>query len=932
MTLVVTFTGRVPLTTPGAGSWLQVWSYTIQPTLPTDLLPGQRVALALPADADVRDPALFPGVPALNGTFLETDDGISRRYVGRVVSGTGAQTVSFVAPQAQQNRELLLVTQSQAGRPWSVKPFATSASGPSDNVGTLPAPAPAPGPGPGRPVGDFAGTVPYASELFGVYQPLPGWLGYASTARAAAALGAPLPKEALGGDGPGRLTLGEGPLAPLAPLAVWGNRPPTDGILSPVGLVNLFREYFFEFDTFLGTPVGHLWLSPGGTVEVVETSTRRTLVERTAEQSETSTHKTEEELTDQTDLADAVKESNANETSLGVTSNASANYVGIVHADVSASYSTRNTTNKSSEVSHKHSRTQSSKASSEITRNFKTTFKTVTETTDTSSRRYVVQNTTDKLINYELRRKMRKVGVQLQHIGTQLSWQVFVGDPGRALGLGELVHVVPAPDLTSLKQPVEPAPLAQAHVTYSDNYPIQQTADSKNAPHQDADWVKEDGWDRLWRGEEDEYIVAHFEYSAPPPGPGWKLSTAPGNEIRKVSATTSNGQVAKFLATYEVLDPTSGRFRVNCTNVHFGGGPYVAFTLALVWEPPPPEQDPALQRYLAELALYEREVAKVQRAAYAQAVHDRLDLISKVRQRDSEDLRKEERHSVFSDLIGQLDLFPGQDAKRHLSAELIRGMFDVDQMLYFVEPDYWRPAPTTGTSGDGHTPPAGAEAAAVRPGADSVGRYPVPPHDWEATSGDPVGGATVTSRFSHTGSVNPPRATTSTPQDQLEYRVDYLITENTPPAPTGSSLGWLIQADGDERRNEFLNASWVKAVLPVRPGHELDALGWLSSAHVEGDAALDKDYTWQSGDPADWQGRSIGWVLQALAAELQARNTDITRTLAAERVFETGFDPLDGGFRPADPYQIFDQWTEVLPTDQVVAVEVTYDPKTGRQL
>ncbi|MET9086821.1 hypothetical protein ABZX77_33910 [Streptomyces sp. NPDC004237] len=106
MTLVVTFTGRVPLTTPGTGSWLQVWSNTIQPTLPTDLLPGQRVALALPADADVRDPALFPGVPALNGTFLETDDGISRHYVGRVVSGTGTQTVSFVAPQAQQNREL----------------------------------------------------------------------------------------------------------------------------------------------------------------------------------------------------------------------------------------------------------------------------------------------------------------------------------------------------------------------------------------------------------------------------------------------------------------------------------------------------------------------------------------------------------------------------------------------------------------------------------------------------------------------------------------------------------------------------------------------------------------------------------------------------------------------------------------------------------
>jgi hypothetical protein len=48
-------------------------------------------------------------------------------------------------------------------------------------------------------------------------------------------------------------------------------------------------------------------------------------------------------------------------------------------------------------------------------------------------------------------------------------------------------------------------------------------------------------------------------------------------------------------------------------------------------------------------------------------------------------------------------------------------------------------------------------------------------------------------------------------------------------------------------------------------------------------------------------------------------------------VFEKGFDPLEGGFRPAEPYQVFDQWVEVLPTDQVVAVEVNYDPKTGQQ-
>jgi hypothetical protein len=63
-----------------------------------------------------------------------------------------------------------------------------------------------------------------------------------------------------------------------------------------------------------------------------------------------------------------------------------------------------------------------------------------------------------------------------------------------------------------------------------------------------------------------------------------------------------------------------------------------------------------------------------------------------------------------------------------------------------------------------------------------------------------------------------------------------------------------------------------------------------------------------------------------------------------EKVYEHGFYPLQGGFRigltsaGADPnnqdpnFQIFDQWIEVLPTDQVVPVEVSYEPKTGRQL
>jgi len=42
--------------------------------------------------------------------------------------------------------------------------------------------------------------------------------------------------------------------------------------------------------------------------------------------------------------------------------------------------------------------------------------------------------------------------------------------------------------------------------------------------------------------------------------------------------------------------------------------------------------------------------------------------------------------------------------------------------------------------------------------------------------------------------------------------------------------------------------------------------------------------------------------------------------LPTEKVFEHGFDPLAGGVAlGAEAFEVFSQWTEVLPTDQVAA-------------
>ena len=168
---------------------------------------------------------------------------------------------------------------------------------------------------------------------------------------------------------------------------------------------------------------------PGGTVELVEVSTRRQLVERVTEISvETALH-TETSLTQQDELSDAVRQENTSNTKFGVslnTNNAfSLGSVFTTSIGTGTSFDLDNSEKTSRENLHKSLRQQTEKVSTDLKRSFKSVFRTVTETTDTKSRRYVIQNTTEQLINYELRRKMRQVGVQVQDLGTYLCWQTM---------------------------------------------------------------------------------------------------------------------------------------------------------------------------------------------------------------------------------------------------------------------------------------------------------------------------------------------------------------------------------------------------------------------------------------------------------------------------------------------------------------------------
>lgn len=717
--------------------------------------------------------------------------------------------------------------------------------------------------------------------------------------------------------------------------------------LSPISIVHLYRQYFFEFDTFLGSPVGHIWLSPGSSVELIEVSTRKTIIEKTLEQFQESLSKTEEAASNKDEIAESVKTDNQNETKFGINASAHQGWIG-GEANASASLDLNSTQQKAREESYKHMREQTKKLSYEIRQNFKSTFKTITETTDTSSKRYVLTNNSTDLVNYELRRKMRQVGVQVQDIGTYLCWQTYVDDPGANLGLGELVHIAKVTDVEGKpKLPVEavlPEPVFKEE-------PV-------SIPFQGRSEDNDDREELYWHGKESNgdslYIFTDFNFTVTCDKPNYLLEDVTLIPLDEVVPELRN-----------LNTDGNGKFTIYLKSVHFHGNDAVKVMVKQKWVPDPVHYDAiynkALEQYKNDLKEYNAQVERAAKQDYITAAKERIKLASKITQRRSEDLREEERIVVYRKLIQEL-LMKGisqpDDATRHVVAELINSIFDVEKMLYFVSPEWWRPRLHQSHQNLGVSPynKPSAEIIAAKSNLtmEIAAKVREVPHfsnvllnkDQDAKRAAPLQDNVV-----GWGGVNGQR------------KDNYYITEDSDRAKLGSSLGWLLQLDGDNLRNAFLNAPWVKAVIPIRPGKEEAALNWLQN--VEGTNGIGSEHIYYTDNPNEKSidGESLNGmpmldVLKDLCkkvnkkyreglesgkypkqdpADPQLIDTDnVVTSTPVDRVYEHGFYPLVGGFRNKvaenDPFfMTIAQWTEILPTDQVVAVEVEYDPKTGRQ-
>jgi hypothetical protein len=493
-------------------------------------------------------------------------------------------------------------------------------------------------------------------------------------------------------------------------------------------------------------------------------------------------------------------------------------------------------------------------------------------------------------------------------------WQTYVDDPARDLGVAELVHIAEPADLQGTPMPEAPPMLEALVVEEQIQFPYENTVGGDD---KEVTYYK--GNDKESSPDINDRIVWKREYKTSPPQHGYTLE-----EVIDVTPIHTG-----TCAVEARLVDAKGTYLIRLVQVNFEGHSAVNLKVKLRWLPP--DQTAAKEKFDQEMASYEKEKSRLQKEAYVKAARERVKAAGDVLPRTAIELREEERIVVYRCLITNL-LKVGvnlEDAKtRHVTSELLNSIFDIEKMLYFVAPEWWRPRLHSHSS-----------------------------HQWLGSTPDGQSNA----------------VTKITPEHIVRWggegRDDnYFITEESEPARMGSSLGWLLQLDGDTMRNAFLNAPWVKAVIPIRPGKGLAALNWLTHASVEGSDGLNAqyiptggqegidmvatltNYSWSDADDiARYSGSfsvpdlKLKDALKYLAIKLKEKDKKSTEVrtetvggdtwnyLPPDKVYDHGFYPLEGGFKAtsSEPFAVFDQWVEVLPTDQMVAVQVKYDPVTG---
>ncbi len=284
-------------------------------------------------------------------------------------------------------------------------------------------------------------------------------------------------------------------------------------------------------------------------------------------------------------------------------------------------------------------------------------------------------------MSYELSRKMRKVAVQVQDLGQQLCWQLYIDNPGDPLGLGEFVHSASAALDPGVKQPkYQPYPQPAENLLALDSLHSLRRRRHRCGQHV-HDRQGEPGSRHVADEETNDSILFKFAIQCPPAPTGFELT-------RVLYIDFHGAQV-----TYHVSSLVANMFTIRLTYANFGGKHNLPFDATVIYEPTPAAKAVIDKANLASKAAFDDQLAVKKEQLFYDTLRSRLKLVGQVKPRPQDDLREEERNVVFRHIIAKLygDDSGWRTDDYHVASEMIRYLFDVDAMLYFVAPDWWRP-------------------------------------------------------------------------------------------------------------------------------------------------------------------------------------------------------------------------------------------------
>ena len=628
--------------------------------------------------------------------------------------------------------------------------------------------------------------------------------------------------------------------------------------LSPIGLLDVYKQHFYDCGTFLGPPIDHVWAASNSKVEHTEIVS---LTEHMSKETETfSETETTEEKSQSTksDFLDELMQERENNVSFGTTLDVSGG-IGLINASSSTSFdfdqrtstSHRQTTNKTIE--------QSNRISNRMKKSRReTTFRSITRFNE-NIKRHLIDNTGFPTSNYEVRRKYQRIGLALEWVGTRLCWQFYIDDPASLLAKSELVHYAGSQDFYDLPELVQDEiPTEDIIITDQEFYiPFNQTQGD------DTQAIYEFGQ----RGSEHIQFKWGFEVSNVPFGYeikeiGMNSGNRPRGEGREAHEDEEprNPTVFEYKVNEGEIKKATNEFTVTLTTVNFNDAAGVYIQPKIVLTPTTEIVEEIKEKNKTNKDEFEAEKARILKLEMERKRKEKVEAERSIRSRDSSDLRNEERYAIFRALsVKFASSSDGEELKQ--VSELLGTLFELDMMMFYVAPDWWKP------------------------------RF----HGTRKRAGKPERSSSVYGK-----------------RFQLD---DYDITPDSEPAPYGSSLGWMLQLDGDDQRNSFLNSSWIKVVLPIKQGMGVRAKNWLMQDNIEG---------------SDIEQDLLDLIIAAENYEVNESEETIPK-LQFSQFGESPINSFEGPQKNEDGEwrKVCKTWLEIVPTKQTVAMDVEYENKDG---